>query len=1018
MERSIYRYIWRHSKTQQILVLILALVTFPLLYLSLEVPKRIVNDALGTDYVPTEVLGVELGQIEFLFCLCLAYLTLVLVNGVVKMRVNIFKGTIAERMMRRLRYQLIDRVLRFPRPHFRKLSQGELIPIITAEVEPLGGLMGDALAQPVLQSGQMLTILLFLFMQNPWLGLSAVALIPLQGYVIPKLQMQVNLLQREKVKRVRTLSGRLGETVAGVHDIHLSATTDYTRADFSQRLGEILRVRFEIYKKKYFMKFVNNLMNSLTPFFFYAIGGYLVIQGELTLGALVAALSAYKDLISPWKELLAYYNQFMDSSIRYETIIEQFDPDGLMDEAQQSEFPEPLPNLSGAIELNNVSFNEDDVPALRNISMRIEGGSSVAVVGPDDRGRERLAQILSRILAPSSGQMVIGGLPADTLPESVTGTRIAYVGPDSHVFSGTVGDNLLLSLKSRPPQNFELTQDLREDIAEARAAGNSPHPFQANWVDYRSNGFDNKREFEGWLLKLVEAVSAGDFLFERGLDTVIRPADHRELCDRIVQARQQVGAQLERDESLAALVRRFTPGEYNSYASVAENILFGVPVDHRLATENLRHEPYFEEVLDACNLRARFQHIGLKLVDAMLDMFQDLPPGHPFYERYNFIDEDLLPILGDVRARARVDIGKLTAEELSLLTAAPLLLNPERHRLGLIDDDMQAALLQARRYFHDHLPERLQDAVIAFDDDNYLPKATVLTNILVGRIAFSAAGAERKVRAMVQAICHELGMREDISLLLCELPTGIGGSMLTMPGRERVSLIRALIKRPDVIVLNRAMASFPARQRTDVAIQIRKLLPRATLIWVDRYAAEGFTFDQLFEISDGRVRAHGHEVPSMSAAAPGGVEPGAADGELERLSDTALFSALPREALKRIALVSERRVAQPGDVLFTHGERSDGVYMILEGELELVRADVGGERVLARLGPGDTVGELSVICEQPRGATARTVTPSTLMFTTTEHMMALIADYPGIATAMLKGIGKRLMDIIDAPLLS
>ena len=260
MERSIYRYIWRFSKRQQIVVLLFTLITFPLLYFSLEVPKIIINEALGGENFPREILGFELEQIAFLLSLCFIYLVLVIISGMVKMKVNIYKGIIAERMMRRLRYQLIDRVLRFPRPHFRKVSQGELIPIVTAEVEPLGGLMGDAIAQPLLQSGQMLTILIFLFVQNAWLGLSAVALIPLQAYIIPKLQRQVNLLNREKVMRVRRLSERLTETVAGVHDIRLSATSPYSRSDFTSRLGEILHVRFEIYKKKYFMKFINNFI--------------------------------------------------------------------------------------------------------------------------------------------------------------------------------------------------------------------------------------------------------------------------------------------------------------------------------------------------------------------------------------------------------------------------------------------------------------------------------------------------------------------------------------------------------------------------------------------------------------------------------------------------------------------------------------------------------------------------------------------------------------------------------------
>ena len=65
------------------------------------------------------------------------------------------------------------------------------------------------------------------------------------------------------------------------------------------------------------------------------IGGYLVIKGDLTFGALVAILAAYKDLSSPWKELLTYYQRLADSKIKYDQVIEQFDPNGILPEDAQ-----------------------------------------------------------------------------------------------------------------------------------------------------------------------------------------------------------------------------------------------------------------------------------------------------------------------------------------------------------------------------------------------------------------------------------------------------------------------------------------------------------------------------------------------------------------------------------------------------------------------------------------------------------------------------------------------------------
>ena len=1016
MERSIYRYIWRYSKRQQIIILIFTLITFPLLYYSLEVPKIIINEALGGDRFPREVLGIEFEQIAFLLLFCVAYLALVLINGVIKMRINIYKGIIAERLMRRLRYQLIDRVLRFPRPHFRKMSQGELIPIVTAEVEPLGGLMGDALAQPLFQSGQMLTILTFLFVQNLWLGLSAVALIPLQALIIPKLQRQVNLLHREKVRRVRKLSVGLSETVTGVQDIHLGATSAYSRADFTHSLGEILHVRFQIYKKKFFMKFINNLINSLTPFFFYAIGGYLVIQGQLTLGALVAALSANKDLISPWKELLNFYNQFMDSSIRYDAIVEKFDPEGLIDADQQTMIPEPIPRLDSTIELSNVSWEDNGVRALRNVSMTIEGGSLVAVMGPDDVGRERLAQIISKTLSPGSGRVSIGGKPLETMPEVVTGARIAYVGPDSYVFSGTVGDNVRLSLKRFPPRDFNMTAAIEAEIAEARAAGNSPHPFLVDWVDYKSSGFRDEDEFNEWWLNLFRVVRASDYLFDRGLDAVIDPSHYPGLSKAIVQARSLVAMKLAAEDHLGALVRRFHPNEYNTYASVAENILYGGPTDQRLAIDNLPNEPYLKEVLEACGLTSRFQQISLELVDMMLEMFKELPPGHPFHERYSFMDENLLPVLKDIQMRATISMEKLKAEELSMITRGVYMLTPERHRLDLIDDEMQQALLEARRYFHDHLPARLQDAVAQFTADGYLPNMSVLTNVLTGRIAFSEAGAEREVRSIVQAVFEELGLRKDIELLVGDFQTGISGSMLPIPARERLALIRALSKRPDVIVLNQALASFGDKQRIDIARDIRKLLPEATMIWMDKSVAEGLHFDQIFEIRDGRVwilKEGVAETSEPSAAAPTEGPVSGLDIELNRLAHVPLFSALSGSELRLVALASEKRLVATGEILFNQGDRTDGVYTILDGELEIVLTVDHRERILTTLGRGDTAGELGVICERPRSATARAAKPTTLLFTTAEDVLTLLALNPGAAYAMLRYVGQRFADSVE-----
>src|SRR5512147_1377623 len=192
-----------------------------------------------------------------------------------------------------------------------------------------------------------------MFAKGVELGAAAVALYPLQVYWIPKLQRQVNTLAKERVRTVRRLAERIGETVSAVEEVHANDTSELHRADFSRWVGTIYGIRLKIYRKKFFIKFLNNFNAQLTPFFFYSIGGYLVIKGNLTFGALVAVLSAYKDLSSPWKELLDWYQQKEDTRVKYDQLVEQFRPAGLLPEGFQAP-AEALPRLSGTVAATNV----------------------------------------------------------------------------------------------------------------------------------------------------------------------------------------------------------------------------------------------------------------------------------------------------------------------------------------------------------------------------------------------------------------------------------------------------------------------------------------------------------------------------------------------------------------------------------------------------------------------------------------------------------------------------------------
>lgn len=311
LTNSPYAYILSNSKLDQIALVFLGLVAMPVLYLTLEVPKRIVNDAIDSGHFPFEKYGVEFSQESYLLTLSALFLIVILVNGAMKFAINLYKGKVGERLLRRLRLIIYKKW----RAGAGAERRSEVIPVVTQEVEPIGGFAADAFALPVFQGGTFLTIVAFMFVQDPILGAAALALLPVQLAFIPKLQAKINLLARERVAEIRSLGGELGD----------QAVSQSGPSAGSRRVGKSLKrvesIRLKIFRVKFFMKAVNNFLTALTPFFFYSIGGYLVIEGELSLGSLIAVLAAYKDFSAPLKELFRFYQTSEDVRIRYREVI-------------------------------------------------------------------------------------------------------------------------------------------------------------------------------------------------------------------------------------------------------------------------------------------------------------------------------------------------------------------------------------------------------------------------------------------------------------------------------------------------------------------------------------------------------------------------------------------------------------------------------------------------------------------------------------------------------------------------
>jgi len=882
MEPNIFKYVWRHSRGEQIAILLLVLASLPFYYFSLDLPKQIVNQGIqgqGFDQPgatqPFLVLdlpfgeaifgravqlfdGFQLVQPDMLLALSFGFLVLVLINGMFKLAINTRKGRLGERLLRRLRFELADRILRFPLPQLRRVKPSEMATMIKDEVEPLGGFIGDAFATPLFLGGQALTAMLFIMVQSFWLGLVAAGVVLFQSYLIPRLRRRILQLGRERNLTARQLAGRIGEIIDGGIEVQAHDTTNYERADLAARLGRIFHIRFEIYQRKFFVKFLNNLLAQMTPFMFYAGGGLLAISGHLDIGALVAVIAAYKDLPSPIKELIDWDQQRLDVQIKYEQVIDQFQPPKLIDPARQAVDNDPGPPLEGDIVASALTLvDENDLPLVRSVNFTIGVTDHVAVVGQSGSGMEQLSYMLAGLVAPSSGALRIGGRDVERLPSAVTGRRIAYVGANAYHFAGSLRDNLLYGLKHRPLRPAAERALSAAELAEARRAGNPDYDINADWVDYAAAGATGAEDITARLIEVLAAVELKGDVYRFGLTGTIDPARRPEVAEGVLRARAALIDRLG-DGGHEDLVVRFAAESYNRNASIAENLLFGTPRVPSFASSALAQNATVATVLREEGLFEDFVGMGVTIAKTMVEIFADLPPGHPFFEQFSFIGDDDLPEFRTIVARVdKAGMAALEPAARQLLVGLPFNYVEARHRLGLVDDAMAERLVQARHRLAERLERDSPAAVELYRADAYNAAASLQDNILFGRLAFGQAGAEQIIGDALAEVLDNLQLREAVIEVGLDFNVGIGGGRLSLVQRQKLALARALLKRPDLLVVNEAVSVLDGSGQNRLVERILDLRSGQGVVWTLQRPEMAVLFDSILVMRDGRLVEQG-----------------------------------------------------------------------------------------------------------------------------------------------------------------
>ena len=228
-------------------------------------------------------------------------------------------------------------------------------------------------------------------------------------------------------------------------------------------------------------------------------------------------------------------------------------------------------------------------------------------------------------------------------------------------------------------------------------------------------------------------------------------------------------------------------------------------------------------------------------------------PGSPIFEQFSFISADDLPLFRGVLSRTDAKAGEeISAEDRQMLLTLPFKLVVSRHRLGLLDDGIRERVVRARGLLLDRFGGA-NGQIAAFDSQHVNTAVSIQDNILFGRLAYGRARSGAQVGGLLREVIEKLGLRQSLMEVGLDYHVGIGGSRLSGAQRQKLAIARAVLKRPDILLLDEATAPLDESAQQVIMDNIFVEFRDRTVLWLVHREVLASSFDHILILVDGKT---------------------------------------------------------------------------------------------------------------------------------------------------------------------
>ncbi len=363
-----------------------------------------------------------------------------LLNIVVKFMQNFIVSAMSQRVVKRIRNMLFEKLQTLPISYFDKNLNGDIMSRVTNDVENISNGISDSVVN--LLSGILTIISTFIIMLflSPILTICTIITIPLVVFLTKYISKKTKKLFKEQQKHLGRLNGHIEEKIGGIQIVKAFNYEEKSIQTFENINNNLVKVSIKAQIYSSLLMPMMNVINNLSFTLISVIGALLVTKDILTVGAIATFLSYSKSFTRPLNSLANLFNYFQSALAGCERVFEVLDEKSEKENSKDSKIFEGI-NKNIVFEDVSFGYNSDEY-ILNNISLNIKANTSNAIIGETGCGKTTMVNLITRFYDVDKGSIKIDDIDIKDYDRDSYRSSFGVVLQDSYLFNESIKENI------------------------------------------------------------------------------------------------------------------------------------------------------------------------------------------------------------------------------------------------------------------------------------------------------------------------------------------------------------------------------------------------------------------------------------------------------------------------------------------------------------------------------------------------------------------------------------------------